>query len=99
MNIEVAIPKCKFSRNQKPKSTMSAADFKLKPMVCIQLQRLSTINEQTAEHNEKAIDVTEKTIESCKMTEQRIDRFFRINKKMLNNTFDKIEEALDEGPT
>jgi len=73
---------------------MTAADFE---RVCNQLQTMSNSYEQSAKRYEKAIETTEKTIKTCQRAEQKIDRFCRINEKMLNDGLVKIGKAMTKG--
>ena len=73
---------------------MTAADF---DRVCSQLQAMSASYEQTAKRYEKVIELNEKTIKTCRDGEQRVDRFCRINGKMLNNSLVKIGLAFKKG--
>ena len=77
-----------------PKKYMTAADFE---RVCNQLQTMSNSYEQSAKRYEKAIETTEKTIKTCQRAEQKIDRFCRINEKMLNDGLVKIGKAMTKG--
>ena len=77
-----------------PKKYMTAAEF---DKVCKQLTAISSSYENSAKRYEKAIETTEKTIKVCQRADQKIDRFCRINEKMLNNTFQKIGQAFMKG--
>jgi len=58
---------------------------------------MSNSYEQSAKRYEKAIETTEKTIKTCQRAEQKIDRFCRINEKMLNDGLVKIGKAMTKG--
>merc|ERR1739844_75170 len=77
-----------------PKKYMTAADFE---KVCQQLQNISKSYENSAQRYEKAIETTEKTIKTCQRAEQKIDRFCRINEKMLKDSLVKISQAVVKG--